>query len=136
MTPCPVGQWIATTKRCHKCHYILEALVLLSERVFHCPKCSYTADRDWNASSSIEDLGLELNQQQYYYVFSPSGAERIIIPVETSAATRNKELQDDLVATLNQIPFVRARALNEAGSLNPKSCASQSHKEAQGFSLG
>ena len=136
VTSCPVGQWVATTKRCHKCHYILEAPVPLSERIFRCPKCSYIADRDLNASDSIEDLGLELNQHQYYYVFSQSGAERITIPVETSTATRNKVLHDDLVATLNRIPFVRARALNEAGSLNPKSCAAQSHKEAQGFSLG
>ena len=136
VTPCPVGQWVATTKRCHKCHYILEAPVPLSERVFRCPKCSYIADRDGNASASIEDLGLELNQHQYYYLLSQSGAERITIPVETSAATRNKVLNDDLVATLNRIPFVRARALNEAGSLNSKSCTSQSHKEAQGFSLG
>ena len=56
------------------------------------------------------------------------------MPVETSAATRNKELQDDLVATLNRIPFVRARALKEAGSLKLKSWEPKT--EAQGFSLG
>ena len=70
VTSCPVGQWIATTKHCHNCHYILEAPVPLSELVFRCPNCSYVADRDGNASDSIEDLGLELNQHQYYYVFS------------------------------------------------------------------
>ena len=134
VTPCPVGQWVATTKRCHKCHYILEAPVPLSERIFRCPKCSYSADRDGNASASIEDLGLELNQHQHYYMFSQSGAERITIPVEASTATRNKALQDDLVATLSRIPFVRARALDEAGSLRLKSW--KSHKEAQSFSLG
>ena len=134
VTPCPVGQWVATTKRCHKCHYILETPVPLSERIFRCPKCSYIADRDGNASASIEDLGLELNQHQYYNAFSQSGAERITMPVETSAATRNKELNDDLVATLSRIPFVRASTLDEAGSLNPKSW--KSLKEAQGFSLG
>ena len=134
VTSCPVGQWIATTKHCHNCHYILEAPVPLSELVFRCPNCLYVADRDGNASDSIEDLGLELNHHQYYYVFSQSGTERIAVPVETSAATRNKELQDDLVATLNRIPFVRARALKEAGSLKLKSWEPKT--EAQGFSLG
>ena len=132
VTPCPVGQWIATTKRCHKCHYILTTPVPLSERVFHCPNCSFIADRDWNASSSIEDLGLELNLHQY--IFIQRGTERIAMPVETSASTRNKALYDDVMVTLNRIPFVRARALNEAGSLTLKS--RELEIEAQGFSLG
>ena len=134
VTPCPINQWIATTKRCHKCQYILEAPVGLAERVFSCPNCFFVADRDWNASCCIEDLGLELNNPKYFFIYR--GTERIATPVETSASTRNKDLDDDLVATLNRIPFVRARALDEAGSLNPKPCTSQSHKEAQGFSLG
>ena len=129
-----MDQWIATTKRCHKCHFILATPVPLRERIFRCPNCSYVADRDGNASDSIEDLGLELNQHQYYYVFSQSGTERIVVPVETSTATRNKELDDDLVATLNRIPFVRASALDEAGSLKLKSWEPKT--EAQGFSLG
>ena len=134
MTPCPVNQWIATTKRCHKCHFVLDTPVGLAERVFSCPKCLLLMDRDWSASCCIEDLGLELNNAKYFFIYRST--VRIATPVETSASTRNKELDDDLVATLNLIPFVRARALDEAGSLNPESCASQSHKEAQGFSLG
>ena len=51
-----------------------------------------------------------------------------------SASTRNKDLDDDLVATLNLIPFVRASALDETGSLNPESWTA--HKETQGKSLG
>ena len=134
VTPCPVNQWIATTKRCHRCKYILETAVPLSERVFHCPNCSYVADRDGNASDSIEDVGLELNHHQYYYILSQSGTEHIAVPVETSTATRNKELYDDLVATLNRIPFVRASALDEADSLNLKSWKLKT--EAKGYSLG
>ena len=62
------------------------------------------------------------------------GTERIATPVETSTATRYQDLDDHLVATLNHIPFVRARALNEAGSLKLKPW--ESTKEAQGFRLG
>ena len=39
------------------------------------------------------------------------------LPVETSTATRNKELHDGLVKIQNWIPFVRASTLDEAGSL-------------------
>ena len=60
--------------------------------------------------------------------------ERLAVPVETSTATRNKELHDDLVAALNRIPFVRASTLNEASNLKLKSWKQKT--EAQGFSLG
>jgi hypothetical protein len=35
-----------------------------------------------------------------------SGAERIAVPVETSATTRSKAENDDLLATLNWILFI------------------------------
>ena len=72
--------------------------------------------------SSIEDLGLELNNSKYFFIYR--GTERIATPVEASASTRNKDLDDDLVAIFNLILFVRANALDEVGSLNSESCAS------------
>ena len=75
--------------------------------------------------SSIEDLGLELNNSKNFIIYR--GTERNATPVEASASTRNKDLDDDLVALFNLILFVRASALDEVGSLNPESCASQSH---------
>ena len=131
VTPCPVGQWIATTKRCYKCQYVLDTPVGLAERVFRCPNCSFVTDRDWNASASIEDLGLELNHCQYYYLLC--GTERITTPVETSASTRNKELNDVLVATLNLISFVRVNILDKTVNIDLKSW--EFYKEAQSFSL-
>ena len=104
-------------------HYVLEASLLLSEHIFQYPNpnCSYVADRDMNTSRSIEGLGLELIHHQYYPAYSQNGVEHIAVPVVTSTATRNKELHDDLVTTLNRIPFVRASTLDEAGSLKLKS---------------
>ena len=136
VTPCPVNQWAATTKRCHSCHYIFEILLPLSECIFYCPNpnCFYVVARNLNASRSIEDLRLEFNHHQYYYVFSQSGVERIVVPAETSTATRNKKLHDDLVVTLNRIPFVRASVLNEADSLKLKSWKPKT--KTQDFNVG
>jgi transposase len=112
VTPCVVNQWVATTKRCSHCKYILEEQLELSERTFSCPNCSFTTDRDWNASKCIEELGLDLNH--YSHLINELGAERIeVTPWETSTATR---MTADFIAKLNQIPFIRASAVNEEGS--------------------
>ncbi len=46
-----------TSKRCAKCSYIVEDLKL-SDRWFVCPKCGWEADRDYNASLNVLDVGL------------------------------------------------------------------------------
>ncbi len=46
-----------TSKRCSNCGHIVEDLTL-KDRWFSCPKCGWEADRDYNASLNILDLGL------------------------------------------------------------------------------
>jgi len=46
-----------TSKRCAKCGHIVENLTL-KDRRFTCPKCGWEADRDYNASLNILDVGL------------------------------------------------------------------------------
>ena len=45
-----------TSKRCAKCGAIID--MKLSDRVFRCPVCGWTADRDYNASLNILKAGL------------------------------------------------------------------------------
>jgi len=45
-----------TSKRCAKCGYIKKDLTL-ADRVFVCPKCGWTVDRDYNASLNILHTG-------------------------------------------------------------------------------
>ena len=46
-----------TSKRCAKCGYVVKDLKL-SDRWFTCPKCGWEADRDYNASLNVLDVGL------------------------------------------------------------------------------
>jgi len=46
-----------TSKRCAKCGHVVENLSL-KDRWFTCPKCGWEADRDYNASLNILDVGL------------------------------------------------------------------------------
>ncbi len=46
-----------TSKRCANCGYIVENLSL-KDRWFSCPNCGWEADRDYNASLNILDVGL------------------------------------------------------------------------------
>ncbi|MFX0062436.1 MAG: RNA-guided endonuclease InsQ/TnpB family protein [Candidatus Hermodarchaeota archaeon] len=105
VTPCIVDQWSATTKRCSVCGHVLEHPLALSKRVFHCPECGFSADRDVNAAKSIEQLGLQVLD-----VDVPAG-RRELTPLETCTSTQT------LMDLLNQVPFVCASAVNERGSL-------------------
>jgi hypothetical protein len=92
--------------------------------MFRGPNCSLVIHRDWNSFGIIEELGLEQeldltisqSSSDFSLFRSQSGAKRIAVPVETSTTTRNKAENDDLLATLSQIPFIRASAVKEAGS--------------------
>jgi len=46
-----------TSKRCAKCGYIVKELNL-TDRTFTSPECGWEADRDYNASLNILDVGL------------------------------------------------------------------------------
>ena len=46
-----------TSKRCAKCGFVAENLSL-KDRWFVCPECEWEADRDYNASLNILDVGL------------------------------------------------------------------------------
>ncbi|MHB1504996.1 MAG: zinc ribbon domain-containing protein [Acidimicrobiales bacterium] len=45
--------WYPSTKRCSRCGCVLDA-ILLSERVFRCPRCHLDLDRDRNAAKNLE----------------------------------------------------------------------------------
>lgn len=49
-----IGRYYPSSKMCSKCGTVNKALKL-SDRVFRCPKCGYTADRDENASLNIRN---------------------------------------------------------------------------------
>ncbi|USH00850.1 transposase [Thermococcus argininiproducens] len=57
------GRWVLrikpanTSKRCARCGYVMENLTL-KDRWFVCPICGWEADRDYNASLNILDVGL------------------------------------------------------------------------------
>lgn len=51
-----VDRFYPSSKTCHACGYIHKDLKL-KDRVYVCPKCGYTADRDYNASLNLRDAG-------------------------------------------------------------------------------
>jgi len=63
-----VDRFFPSSKRCVNCGHKREVLKL-SERIFVCPECGFSADRDLNAAMNILKEGLRLAAQQ-----SPSGS--------------------------------------------------------------
>ncbi|ADX81931.1 hypothetical protein SiH_0570 [Sulfolobus islandicus HVE10/4] len=55
-----------TSMICARCGYVKKDLTL-ADRIFVCPSCGWTVDRDYNASLNI---------------LSRSGSERPLVPVE------------------------------------------------------
>lgn len=49
-----VDRFYPSSKTCHNCGYIKLDLKL-SDRTYHCDKCGYTEDRDFNASLNLRD---------------------------------------------------------------------------------
>ena len=49
-----VDRFYPSSKTCHACGYIHKGLKL-KDRVYVCPECGYTADRDYNASLNLRD---------------------------------------------------------------------------------
>lgn len=46
-------RFFASTQTCSQCHRIREEKLTLKDRVFKCPHCGFTADRDVNAGASL-----------------------------------------------------------------------------------
>ena len=49
-----VDRFYPSSKTCHTCGHIHKGLKL-KDRMYACPKCGYTADRDYNASLNLRD---------------------------------------------------------------------------------
>ena len=49
-----VDRFYPSSKICHSCGHIHKGLKL-KDRIFICPKCGYTEDRDFNASLNLRD---------------------------------------------------------------------------------
>ena len=49
-----VDRFYPSSKTCHTCGHINKGLKL-KDRMYACPKCGYTADRDYNASLNLRD---------------------------------------------------------------------------------
>jgi len=54
-----IDKWDPSSKTCHVCKYKKNDLKL-SDRVFICPKCGLTIDRDYNAAINIKNYGLAM----------------------------------------------------------------------------
>ncbi|MFX1536699.1 MAG: zinc ribbon domain-containing protein [Promethearchaeota archaeon] len=106
MTPIPLAQWLATTKRCSQCGYILSQPLPLAHRTFHCPTCHIALPRDWNAALCMEQLSLT--------TFTPLICSSVSLPTERRKVTPPEmESSTQALATLiNQIPFVSAQVLS------------------------
>lgn len=52
-----ISRWEPSTKRCSNCGSVKDTIAL-SERVFDCPKCGFSLDRDLNAARNIMTAGL------------------------------------------------------------------------------
>jgi putative transposase len=95
----PVDRFEATTQECHICGY--KQKLNLSDRIYHCPVCGNTINRDLNSAINILKKGLDLSQNQVV------GAERSkLTPVEMALATK----------ILGSNPYIKVGVIDEAGS--------------------
>ncbi|MFQ5980747.1 MAG: zinc ribbon domain-containing protein [Candidatus Heimdallarchaeota archaeon] len=92
-----------STQRCCCGHHQKLQLV---ERVYRCPICQLTIDRDWNAALNLLLEGFGILQP-------PSRDPELIVemPVETKTTTQR------MVDYFDRLPYVRASLVAEAGSL-------------------
>ena len=51
------NMWFCSSKMCHRCGYINKSLEL-KDRVYNCPECGLTIDRDWNAAINLRNEAL------------------------------------------------------------------------------
>jgi predicted RNA-binding Zn-ribbon protein involved in translation (DUF1610 family) len=92
-----VDRFVRTTRACRCCGALVE--LGLEDRIFVCPHCGHTEDRDLHSSRAIAVLAIN-NQPQ----------ELRCLPVETTAST-------GMLAILQRIPGISASLVDETGSL-------------------
>lgn len=56
-----IDRWYPSSKECSNCHNIYKQLKL-SDRIYNCPVCNLSVDRDFNASINIREKGRQLLQ--------------------------------------------------------------------------
>jgi putative transposase len=95
----PVDRFEATTQECHVCGY--KQKIGLSDRIYHCPVCGNTINRDLNSAINVLKKGLDLSQNQSV------GVDRSeLTPVEMALATK----------ILGSNPYIKVGVIDEAGS--------------------
>ncbi|ACD65863.1 MAG TPA: transposase [Sulfurihydrogenibium sp.] len=95
----PVDRFEATTQECCVCGY--KQKISLSNRIYCCPVCGNTINRDLNSAINILKKGLDLSQNQVV------GVDRSDLkPVEMALATK----------ILGSNPYVKVDVIDEAGS--------------------
>lgn len=95
----PVERFEATTQECYVCGW--RQKLNLSDRVYHCPICGNTINRDLNSAINILKKGLGLSPNQAVGADHPE-----LTPVERAL----------VVKILGSNPYIKATALVEAGS--------------------
>jgi putative transposase len=106
-TPAEISSSFPSTQRCSGCGQKSSHNLPLAERVYHCPICGLVLDRDLNAAVNLRLEGLGIDPAH-----SPSRCpeRNTVMPVETKTATQR------MVDCFNNLPFVRASLVSEAGS--------------------
>jgi putative transposase len=95
----PVDRFEATTQECHVCGY--KQKLNLSDRIYYCPICGNTINRDLNSAINILKKGLDLSQNKVV------GVERSeLTPVEMVLATK----------ILGSNPYIKVGVIDEVGS--------------------
>jgi Transposase and inactivated derivatives len=94
-----VDRFEATTQECHVCGY--KQKLDLSNRVYYCPVCGNTINRDLNSAINMLKKGLDLSQNQVVGMDCPE-----LTPVERALATK----------ILGSNPYIKVAVLCEAGS--------------------
>jgi len=94
-----VDRFDATTQECHVCGY--KQKLNLSDRIYHCPVCGNTINRDLNSAINMLRKGLDLSHNQIVGMDCPE-----LTPVERMLATK----------ILGSNPYIKVAVLNEAGS--------------------
>jgi len=94
-----VDRFEATTQECHVCGY--KQKLNLSDRVYCCPVCGNTINRDLNSAINMLKKGLDLSHNQIVGMDCPE-----LTLVERTLATK----------ILGSNPYIKVAVLDEAGS--------------------
>jgi len=95
----PVDRFEATTQECHACGY--KQKLDLSDRIYRCPICGNTINRDLNSAINILKKGLDMSQNHVVGVDCSD-----LKPVERTLTTK----------ILGSNPYIKVAVLDEAGS--------------------